>query len=431
MDLDNPLFRMALALGVGLLIGLERGWQRRDAEPGARAAGIRTFAISGLLGGIAGAIAKGGQGGVDVGGGIFLAAAFAAYCAIIALFSREENKALGIFSATTAIAGMLTFALGAYALLGDVRIAAASAVAATAILALREELHDWVQELTWAELRSALVLLAMTFIALPIVPNDPIGPFGGVNPREIWLIAIVLASVSFLGYVAVKYLGARRGVMLAAAAGGLVSSTAVTLANARHAAASHAAPRLLAAGVAIATATSFARVFAIVAILQPRLLVMIGPALGAAAIAAVGFASVCAIRRADAPEQKQHAAFRNPFGFWSVIGFALLLGGVILLGRAVSEHFGAVGALVGAGFAGLADVDAIAVAMARLTPDTLTASEAGDAILVAVASNTAGKVLIGGVVGRGWFAVAIAAMALSCLIAATLAFVVSAAFLLH
>ncbi len=431
MDLDNPLFRVALALGVGLLIGLERGWRRRDAEPGARAAGIRTFAISGLLGGIAGAIAKSEQGGVDVGGGIFLAAAFAAYCLIIALFSREENKALGVLSATTAIAGMLTFALGAYALLGDVRIAAASAVAATAILALREELHDWVQELTWPELRSGLVLLAMTFIALPVVPNDPIGPFGGVNPREIWLIAIVLAAVSFLGYVAVKYLGARRGVMLAAAAGGLVSSTAVTVANAHQAAAGQGAPRLLAAGVAVATATSFARVLAIVAVLQPRLLVMIGPAVGTAAIVAVGFACVSAIRSGAAPEQKQQATFRNPFGFWSVIGFACLLGGVILLGRAVSEHFGAVGALVGASFAGLADVDAITVAMARLTPDTLTATQSAHAILAAVASNTAAKVLIGGAIGRGWFAVAIAGMALSCLIAATLAFVLSATFVLH
>ena len=102
-----------------------------------------------------------------------------------------------------------------------------------------------------------MVLLAMTFIALPIVPNDPIGPFGGVNPREVWVIAIALACVSFTGYAAVKYLGASRGVLVAAALGGLVSSTAVTIANARRAAAGEGSSRLLAAGVAIATSISF------------------------------------------------------------------------------------------------------------------------------------------------------------------------------
>src|SRR5260370_21489650 len=142
---------------------------------------------------------------------------------------------------------MLTFALGAYALLGDMRVAAGAAVAATALLAAGEELKGWVEKITGPELRSAVVLLAMGFIVLRILPDAPLGPFGGVNPREVWLIAIVLASVSFLGYVAVKYLGARRGLLLAAAAGGGASSTAVTLPNARRAASPEGPPRLLAA----------------------------------------------------------------------------------------------------------------------------------------------------------------------------------------
>ena len=110
---------------------------------------------------------------------------FAAYAAVITVFCREENKAEGTFSATTAIAGMLTFALGAYAVVGDERIAAAAAVAAAGLLAIREELHGLVEKIIWPELRSGLLLLAMTFIALPIMPAEPIGPFGGVNPREV------------------------------------------------------------------------------------------------------------------------------------------------------------------------------------------------------------------------------------------------------
>src|SRR5262245_209758 len=252
MSFEDLFSRLALALGIGLLIGLERGWRTREAESGSRTAGIRTFAIAGLLGGTTGAIVDAAGGAAIVGAAIVIASGFATYAGVIAVFSREENRAVGTFSATTAVAGMLTYLLGAYAVIGDVRVAAGVAVAAAALLALREGLHDWVEQITWPELRSGLTLLAMTFIALPILPNAPIGPFGGFNPREVWIIAIVLACVSFVGYAAVKYFGARRGVLLAAAAGGLVSSTAVTVTNARRAAAGEGSPTLLAAGVAVA-----------------------------------------------------------------------------------------------------------------------------------------------------------------------------------
>ena len=108
---------------------------------------------------------------------------------------------------------MLTFALGAYTLAGDLLIAAALAVATAATLAFREPIHGWVRQITWPELRSGLVLLAMTFIVLPILPAEPIGPLGGVDLREVWLIAIMLAGVSFVGYVAVKYFGTQRGIL--------------------------------------------------------------------------------------------------------------------------------------------------------------------------------------------------------------------------
>jgi uncharacterized membrane protein (DUF4010 family) len=422
MDLYELSSRLGLALGIGLLIGLERGWRRREAEPGSRAAGIRTFAISGLLGGLSAALAqalpKQGLGEApSVAGGIVLGVAFAAYSVVITLFTRDENRAAGSLSATTAIAGMLTFALGAYALLGDVRIAAGAAVATTALLASREKLHGWVERITWPELRSAVVLLAMTFIALPILPNEPLGPFGGVNPREVWIIAIVLAGVSFVGYLAVKYFGMRRGLLLAAAAGGLASSTAVTITNARHAAAGEGAPRLLAAGVAIASAVMFLRVAGIVAALKPELLVLVAPALLAAALAAVGFAVAWTIWGQADSRKYRSGGFRNPFDFLSVVGFAVFLGAIIVLSRAVAETFGAAGAVAGAIVVGLADVDAVTVSMLRLTPDNLSRAQAVSAILAAVASDTVSKVAIGAAIGRGWFAADLAAMALGSLAA--------------
>lgn len=214
-----------------------RGWRTRAEASGSRAAGIRTFAISALLGGVVGSL-SGALGGVA--GGAVIGLALLAYAIVITVFCLEENRADKTFSATTAVAATLAFTLGVYALVGDLYVAAAIAVAATVILALRESLHGWIERITWLELRSGLVLLAMTSVALPIMPDRPIGPYGGVNLREVWLVAIVFAGVSFFGYVAIKYLGATRGV-LAAAAGGLASSTAVTIANARRAAA-HEAP---------------------------------------------------------------------------------------------------------------------------------------------------------------------------------------------
>ena len=164
----------------------------------------------------------------------------------------------------------------------------------------------------------------MTFVALPIMPDDSIGPFGGVNPRQVWLIAIVLAAVSFAGYAAVKHLGESHGILLAGAAGGLASSTAVTVANARRAAAGEGHPPLLAAGVALASAVMFLRVGAVVFAVNASLLALIAPPLIAAAAAAAGYALTAAYWRNPGDARATEAIqFRNPFAFWPVVGFAL------------------------------------------------------------------------------------------------------------
>ena len=291
MEFQDLILRFAVALAIGLLVGLERGWRTREETSGSRAAGIRTFAISGLLGGVLGALAI-AMGGAAAAGGIVIGIGFAAYAAVIAAFCLDENRADKTYSATTAIAAMATFALGAYTLVGDVRVGAAGAVAVALVLAMRESLHGWVANITWPELRSALVLLAMTVIALPIVPDAAIGPYDNVNPREIWLIAIVLAGVSFAGYVAVKYLGTTHGTLLAGAAGGLVSSTAVTITNARRASGDTRSSRILAAGVALASGVMFLRVLVITAVLNASLIALLAPTLLIAALAAVAYALI-------------------------------------------------------------------------------------------------------------------------------------------
>lgn len=414
MDIADLLSHFAVALGIGLLIGIERGWRTREDKPGSRTAGVRTFTIVGLLGGTTGVIAEAAGAPLTLAGGIVIGLAFAAFAATFAMMCRDENLADKSHSATTAVAGMLTFALSVYAMIGDMRAAGAAAVATVCVLALRTPLHDWLSKIEEREMRSALILLAMTFIALPVIPGDPIGPFGGVNPREIWLIAIILAGVSFVGYVAVKVLGSQHGVLVAALAGGLASSTAVTATSAKRAAAGEGTPRLLAAGVALATAVSFGRVIAIVAVLKPELLRLVAPSLVAAIVVAVGWGLIAAYWRNSGKDDEQAVEFKNPFDFWSVLGFAILLAAIVLAGQALGEHLGAAGAIVGALALGLADVDAVTVSMAQLTPQPLSLQSAALAILAAVVSNNVSKVVIGAAVGRGAFAIEIAVMAALC-----------------
>ncbi|HVZ51359.1 MAG TPA: DUF4010 domain-containing protein [Pseudolabrys sp.] len=418
MELAPVLSHLAVALGIGLLFGLERGWKTREVTPGSRAAGIRTFALCGLLGGIAAALAQ--ATGNAVGAGLVLGLSFAVYAGIAAVFERAADRAADSYSATTMVAIMLTFLLGAFAVIGDTRAAGAAAVAATGILAAREEIHGWVARITWEELRSALILLAMTFIVLPVLPDTVIGPPYGINPRQLWLIAIVLAGVSFLGYAAVKAFGAERGVLLGALAGGLVSSTAVTMTSARRAAAGEGTATLLVAGTAIASGVSFLRVLAIAAVLKPELLRVTAPPLLAATAAACAYAVIAVAWRMGDGERGQNkpVEFKNPFSFWPVVGYALFLGAVIVLGRLVGDTYGARGALIGAVVVGLGDVDSITVAMTRLVPAPLGVAAAGAAILAAVASNMLSKLVAGGVIGRGRFAVELTVMTAACYVAA-------------
>jgi uncharacterized membrane protein (DUF4010 family) len=193
----------------------------------------------------------------------------------------------------------------------------------------------------------------------------------------------------------------------------------VTLTSARRAAAGEGSPRLLAAGVAVATAVSFLRVIALCAALKPVLLLAVAPALGVATLVAAGYAALAVYRHTAAKDGAlpRPTEFRNPFSLWPVVGFAFFLGAVILVGRAIGEQFGTGGALVGAVALGLADVDSVTVAMARLVPEPLSEIAASAAILAAVTSNMVAKLALSIGIGRGRFAVGVAVMSAACWLA--------------
>ncbi len=387
---------LSVSTAIGLLIGVERGWRERQAQAGMRTAGIRTFTLIGLLGGILGAIAQAlGEPGAAA---IVIALAFLAFTGVFAFYRWRELEHEKAFGATTVIAAMTTFALGVYAMVGEQIVAAAAGVAMAAMLAAREGLHSWLTRITGAELRSAIVLAAMTFIALPVLPNEDYGPFGGINPREVWLLAVVLAGVSFVGYVAMKRFGAGRGVLLAAAAGGLVSSTAVNLTSARRAAAGEADPVLLAASATLATGVSFLRTLVLVAVLNSAVAFYAGIPLliGAALSAAIAY---WLSRGKLGPRAKDGLKLRNPFSLSEVLLLALIIAVVKFASSGATEYFGSLGAVGAAFIAGIADTDAIAYSMARLAAGGLGLEVAGIAIVVANASNSLFKVIFGFSIG--------------------------------
>ena len=277
MDETETLTRLGLALAIGFLIGVERGWREREEKEGERAAGLRTFALIGLFGGVWGLLTQ-AIGPAPMG------LAFLALAAAATLFRWRETEREGIVGMTTLVAMFLTFSLGALAVLGDMIAAAAAGVATAALLAAKEWLHGWLRVLTWPELRAALILLAMTFVALPVLPDKGYGPYEALNPYQLWLMTIVIAGVSFIGYVATKIAGERYGALIAGTAGGLVSSTAVTLDFARRTRAAPALWRPHLSGALAASTVMFARVIVVVALFGPGLLAAVAPALGVAAL---------------------------------------------------------------------------------------------------------------------------------------------------
>ena len=388
--------RLSIALAIGLLIGLERGWVARGEAEGERAAGLRTHGLAGLLGGVWGAIVQ----PYGASGVVALAIAFVFVGALIGAYRYRENVHDETFGATTAVAVLLAFSLGAFAVIGDIQAAVAAAVATTAILALKTFLHRFVERITWDELRSGLALLVMSFILLPVLPNRAIDPWDAVNPFELWLMTVLIGAISFAGYIAVKVIGYRRGVAIAGMAGGLASSTAATAAMSRLAREHPSQIDASAAGAIFANAVMAPRIIAVVAVISPALAWLLAPPVTAAGVV-FALAGVFLLRRSagERPGESRSITVANPLDLGAVLKFGALLATVMVLSRLATHFAGSAGAYALAVASGVVDVDAIALTMARLGPTEIGTRAAAGAVLLALLSNTASKVVMGSVIG--------------------------------
>ena len=406
------LHRLTAAFAIGALIGIERGWKQRSEEPGARAAGLRTFTLAGLLGGISAIL------GADLGGAAFAAIAIA-FSAVFGMFQWRDTSADEKFSVTSTVAGLLTFALGGLAGLGHLQEAATAAVAAVCILAFKDSLHAWLSGLTWPEIRSAFLILAMTFLALPVLPSSPVDPWGVIRLRELWFLTILIATISFAGYIAVRLLGHRAGLALGAVVGSIVSST-LTVAELAGRVRRGTVTALDAASAALLTTlVMLVRIILLVIFLAPQLTALVLPVLGASAAVGAAGALYLLRPRDGMTEERLMPNLKSPLDMRSVASFALLIGGMNICVALASRWAGEIALLPLAALAGLADVDAVTLNVALLSdpPPRLAAG----AILLAAAANMMSKTFLAFIAGNVRFGAYFSASSLAVVLAGTTA----------
>jgi uncharacterized membrane protein (DUF4010 family) len=379
------VWKLLSALGVGLLIGTERGWYGRKEDEGDRVAGIRTFSLVGLLGGISASL-------MPYAGEWILGVAFFSFTALVIAsyifeIKTQGNDDIGI---TTEVALILTFSLGAWAALGFQMEALGSAVATIALLSLKPVLHDWLQRIDVEVIYAGIKLLIISVIMLPLLPNQGYGPWETLNPYWIWWMVVLISGLSFLGYILVKYAGEGKGTLLTAVIGGLASSTAVTVSLAQFAKQkAQSRARIFIAGVLVASSVMFIRVIIEVAVVHPK---MIHPLWIPLTVMLV-LSFVCVFWLWKSSENTQVTEnpsldLGNPLQLPTALKFGALLAVILVLATALKEWFGDEGIYLLALLSGLMDVDAITLSLSEMAKTEITTAVATLGIVIAVISNT-------------------------------------------
>jgi uncharacterized membrane protein (DUF4010 family) len=403
--LDPELQRAGLAVAIGLLIGIERGWQERQERSGWRVAGIRTYTLIGTLGGICGLLARTSP--------LALSLCFFGFAIPFGILEWRRIRHSNNFSATNFVAGLLTFALGAYAAVGDMLAAAAGAVVSAAVLAERRVLHGFLRRLRWAELRGAIVLLVLTVVLLPVLPDRTIDPWNALNPHQIWLMTVLVGAVCYAGYVAIRLAGPDKGLLFGGVTGGLITSTTVTWTFARMARHDPTLRDNVLAAILAAWVVSLIRMTILAVAIAPSLLMPLTIPITASA----GFLTVAtAVAYRFAARAHPHAlALRDPLELSLMLRFCVLLVAIMLLSKLATAR--QVGLLTLGGLSGVVDVDPITLSMAGLADKGIAARLAAETILVAAAANGLAKAILAQVFG-GWRLGSILGAAVLCAILA-------------
>jgi uncharacterized membrane protein (DUF4010 family) len=390
-NLPPLLLNLAVALGIGLLIGAER--ERRKGEgPVRAAAGIRTFAVVSLAGATS----------VIVGGALVLGVTIAGVAALMAIaYFRSHDEDPGL---TTEIAVVLTALLGGLSM-QQPALAAGIAVALAVLLAARAPLHHFVRSvLTEAEVRDALTFAGATLVVLPLLPNQAMGPYGALNPRSIWIVVILVMAISAAGYILVRLLGARFGLPIAGLASGFISSTATIGAMGTRVRKSPGIITAAVAGAALSTVATIVLMSLVLAATSIATLRALSIPLICAGIAATAYGAgftIRTLREKDIPNSQPGQAFSLPVA----LIFALTLSAVLIASAALRDWFGETGIILAAAAAGFVDTHSAAIAVASLVASgKMTAADAVFPVLAALTTNTISKMVFAWISGHQSFA---------------------------
>lgn len=384
-------YRLAVAVAIGLLIGIERGWKGREAEEGEREIGLRTLALLGLIGGLAGLL------GAEFGG-LLIGLMFIGLAILLGLVYRVKADERGDLGLTTEVAALATFLLAALSGLGQMAVASAGAVVMAILLSYKGQMHGWLRALKRYELTAGLKLLLISVVLLPLLPNRGFGPWQALNPYTIWWMVVLIASISFAGYFAIRIAGARAGTLFTAIFGGLASSTATTLNLARLARGKRGGAPLLAGGILLACGTMFPRMVLVATIIHaPLFLPLLWPAL---TMAAITYGSAFwLLRRSRGTGETEDLLPGNPLELASALSFGALLALVMLLGKALTAWAGDAGVYALAAASGIADVDAITLSLSSMSGEELVASTVALAVVIAASVNSLAKAVMAGFIG--------------------------------
>ncbi len=379
----KPLLDLAIALGIGAMIGVERGWSQRDRPEGGRVAGLRTFSLFGLLGGVAAILSR--NYGVAALAAIALVAGGLVVMSLIV--SRRQSADRSI---TTEIALVLTFALGVIAGFGEHQVAVASAVVVTVLLGLKPSLHHWLETLERKEMLAAFRLLVMSLVILPVLPNRGFGPWNALNPYTIWLMVVLISAMSFGGYLAVKWVGPKRGMMVTGFLGGMTSSTAIAVAMSKLSRGAKAMEPVSAAAALAGSTVMYLRVLGTCAVFSPTLAWRLALPLGA--MTAASLVVLAAIwPRTPIRTEETAREMVEPFDLKVPLRFGVLLAVVMVASAGVRDWLGNSGLLAVSALAGLTDVDAPTLTAAQMVTAGLDPAVGVLAVMAAVYVNVVAK----------------------------------------
>lgn len=388
----SPILGLTISLLLGLLVGIQRGWVSRNKASGERIAGIRTHALIGLLGGLCGLLST-------IFSELILGLTFLSLSILVTAAYINSQKSNADNSITGLIGILLTFVFGALVLLGQAIVAASAAVITVFILDNKSEIHGALKKLEDHELDAGLRLLLISVVMLPLLPNQGYGPWNAINPYELWWMVVLIATISFVGYFAMKIGGPEKGIMFTSFFAGLSSSTALTLHFSKLSKDQPSLSPLLACGILAACGTMFPRLLFVAGVINRELLADLW--LPVIVMMVCCYLPAFIIWRRNRDLKFEHpTAKQNPLELSSAFMFGLILLVIMLLSKALQSWFGDLGILLLSVASGITDVDAITLTLSRDTANHLPISTAVLGITIAASVNSLVKGSMAAAIGH-------------------------------